>query len=630
MPSPSGSGTAKSGYARQSEVSVLSLANKQHKSTHIVFNAVIGCNWDRFGSAKSAQSSDEESTLANNRFTKANEYHVVPPPITGNPLTPRADISFAGLDEYAFRNKIIESKTTETNKTVGTDKAKITRKRSKPDKHGHGKRRAQKEPEMDVESAFLYGTIEEDVHQPPGFVDPAHPNKVYKARHHMFNVLCRNFTNVQDSGLCRSQFDRKSTTGGCQFLGMKTHILGIVQYKKLGQIMQISLLLRQNMLRSIKQRDPTSGIRGSGEEDWEDDWDASRAKLEANAELTKDVLGKDLPEEDFAKGMAEMVNQRKKHFAEERAKAKRNKPMTQSQLRIYMSNYLKNQGTWKLSQLKKLKFEEIKEEFDKLVQQIDTFVPINLEATKAKLKRYGEELQTKTSKKQRFDDKDVPAIGEKVAEVKEEEPVKRTGKRKKQKARKGINVDKSAQEDSETDKEESVEAMNPTPLTTKSDSVVNWKIFQQGQRSIYQIMRANGADTVYMSFGAMIKDFTREDLIELYRLVMQKYGTNRPEDAYDRVLWSDLRTMFDPPLNEDAIWSLPLQQKMVSWRYYDKCEVHCLTLEACTIYMLADRKYPLSKEACQVMLKMKLLDGKMNEVCYKLLKMIEKQAGIRK
>ncbi|GJR10083.1 hypothetical protein Tco_0792735 [Tanacetum coccineum] len=165
-----------------------------------------------------------------------------------------------------------------------------------------------------------------------------------------------------------------------------------------------------------------------------------------------------------------------------------------------------------------------------LDEEIDTFVPINLEATKAKLKRY-EELQTKTSKKQRFDDKDVPAIGDKVDEVKEEEPVKRTRKRKKQKARKGVNVDKSAQDNSETDKEES-------------------------------IMRANGADTVYMSFGAMVKDFTREDLIELYRLVMQKYGTNRPKDAYDIVLWSDLRTMFDPPLNEDAIWSLPLQQKM--------------------------------------------------------------------
>ncbi|GJS05730.1 hypothetical protein Tco_0322238 [Tanacetum coccineum] len=292
----------------------------------------------------------------------------------------------------------------------------------------------------------------------------------------------------------------------------------------------------------------------------EEDWDAIRAKLEANAELSKDVFGQDLLKQDFAKRMAEMVNQRKKHFAEERAKGKRNKPMTQSQLRIYMSNYLKNQGTWKLSQLKKLKFKEIKEEFDK----------------------YGEELQTKTSKKQRFDDKDVPIIGEKVAEVKEEEPVKRTGKRKKQKGRKGIKVDKILQEDSETNKEESVEAMNPTPLTTKSDSVVNWKIFQQGQRSIYQIMRANGADTVYMSFGAMVKDFTREDLIELYRLVMQKYGTNRPEDAYDRVLWSDLRTMFDPPLNEDAIWSLPLQQKMVSWSCEEKAKTKRQNLSKAT------------------------------------------------
>nr|GFA86219.1 hypothetical protein [Tanacetum cinerariifolium] len=36
--------------------------------------------------------------------------------------------------------------------------------------------------QMDVESAFLYGIIDEDVYvtQPPGFVDPKFPNKVYK------------------------------------------------------------------------------------------------------------------------------------------------------------------------------------------------------------------------------------------------------------------------------------------------------------------------------------------------------------------------------------------------------------------------------------------------------------------
>ncbi|GJY51777.1 hypothetical protein Tco_0442624 [Tanacetum coccineum] len=76
------------------------------------------------------RSSDEESTLANNRFTKANEYHAIPLPqkITGNLLNPRADISFAGLDEYAIRNKIIESKTLETTKTLGNTNDKNAKK----------------------------------------------------------------------------------------------------------------------------------------------------------------------------------------------------------------------------------------------------------------------------------------------------------------------------------------------------------------------------------------------------------------------------------------------------------------------------------------------------------------------
>ncbi|GJS29887.1 putative ribonuclease H-like domain-containing protein [Tanacetum coccineum] len=61
------------------------------------------------------KSSDEGSTPTNDMSSKADEYHVVPPPIIGNFLTPRADISFVGLDEYAIRNKIIESQTTKLN-----------------------------------------------------------------------------------------------------------------------------------------------------------------------------------------------------------------------------------------------------------------------------------------------------------------------------------------------------------------------------------------------------------------------------------------------------------------------------------------------------------------------------------
>ncbi|GKA26155.1 ribonuclease H-like domain-containing protein [Tanacetum coccineum] len=137
-----------------------------------------------------------------------------------------------------------------------------------------------------------------------------------------------------------------------------------------------------------------------------EDWDLIRAKLEANAELSKSMLGSELQGEDFAKRMVDLVNQRKKLFAEERAKAKRNKPMTQSQLKTYMMNYLKNQGSWKINQLKKLSFAEVKEEFDKLVKQIESFAPISFEATKASLKRFGEELQTKTPKRLKEDKDD--------------------------------------------------------------------------------------------------------------------------------------------------------------------------------------------------------------------------------
>ncbi|GKE27722.1 hypothetical protein Tco_1443106 [Tanacetum coccineum] len=150
-----------------------------------------------------------------------------------------------------------------------------------------------------------------------------------------------------------------------------------------------------------------------------EDWDLIRAKLEANAELSKSMLGSELQGEDFAKKMVDLVNQRKKYFAEERARAKRNKPMTQSQLKTYMMNYLKNQGTWKLSQLKKLSFEEVKEEFDKLVKQVESFAPISFEATKASLKIFGEELQTKTPKRLKDN------------EAKDDEPAKKSGKRRK-------------------------------------------------------------------------------------------------------------------------------------------------------------------------------------------------------
>ncbi|GKA78312.1 hypothetical protein Tco_0784849 [Tanacetum coccineum] len=178
-------------------------------------------------------------------------------------------------------------------------------------------------------------------------------------------------------------------------------------------------------------------------------------------------------------------------------------------------------------------------EFEKLVKSIERFMPME---TEERVKRQGVQLEQEFSKKQKIIENDIPTA-------------------------------------------------------TKPPSIVDWKIIPQiRQKAVYQIIRSDGSYKIYMSFGAILKDFSRDDLTELYRLVIKKYGANRPEEMYDIVLWGDLKTIVDPPLSDDAIW---------------------------------DRKYPLSKDACQVMLKMKLLDGTMDEVCYQLLKMIEKQAGLR-
>ncbi|GJX66188.1 ribonuclease H-like domain-containing protein [Tanacetum coccineum] len=77
-------------------------------------------------SGNEVRSSDEETTPANDKFSKADRYHVVPPPITGNFLTLRADISFVGLDEYAIRKKIIKSKTTKLNTDTSKSKTNET------------------------------------------------------------------------------------------------------------------------------------------------------------------------------------------------------------------------------------------------------------------------------------------------------------------------------------------------------------------------------------------------------------------------------------------------------------------------------------------------------------------------
>nr|GEU50182.1 putative ribonuclease H-like domain-containing protein [Tanacetum cinerariifolium] len=57
------------------------------------------------------RSSDEKNSVANDRFKKSEGYHAVPPPLTGNYMPPKPDLSFAGLDDSICKFKISETVT---------------------------------------------------------------------------------------------------------------------------------------------------------------------------------------------------------------------------------------------------------------------------------------------------------------------------------------------------------------------------------------------------------------------------------------------------------------------------------------------------------------------------------------
>ncbi|GKF72383.1 hypothetical protein Tco_0208497, partial [Tanacetum coccineum] len=121
------------------------------------------------------------------------------------------------------------------------------------------------------------------------------------------------------------------------------------------------------------------------------------------------------------------------------------------------------------------------------------------------------------------------------------------------------------------DKEEV--AIDDIPLVVKPPSIVDWKIHIEGKKTYYQIIRANGSSNMYLVFSHMLKSFDKEDLETLWKLVKAKHGSTRPEEGYERVLWGDLKIMFEHHV-EDLVWRNLQGNKVLVWKLFDSCGVH--------------------------------------------------------
>ncbi|GJW70127.1 hypothetical protein Tco_0127044 [Tanacetum coccineum] len=199
--------------------------------------------------------------------------------------------------------------------------------------------------------------------------------------------------------------------------------------------------------------------------------------------------------------------------------------------------------------------------FDKAFKMVSTFKDFRIELVEGKEKRAGIELVQEITKKQKVeDDKETAEIKQLMNIIPDEEEV----------------------------------ATDAIPLAVRCPSIVDWKIHKEGRKSYYQIIRADGKSQMHMFFSQMLKSFDREDLEDFYKLVKAKYESTRPVEDLDLLLWGDLKTMFEPHVEDE-------------------------------IYMLVEKKYPLAPLTLSMMLEKKLMIDYESEMAYQLLKFIMKQ-----
>ncbi|GJV42227.1 ribonuclease H-like domain-containing protein [Tanacetum coccineum] len=315
-----------------------------------------------------------------------------------------------------------------------------------------------------------------------------------------------------------------------------------------------------------------------------EEWEDIQARVEADEELVQRLQAEErekYTEAEQARMLAELINQRKRYFAAQRAEERRNKPPTQAQQRTYMSNYIKNIGGYTLQQLRGYSFDEIKTLFETTMRKVNTFVPIESEVDRAvpelaagSSKRVAEEeLDQESSKRQKTGESSELA----------EEP-----------------RDKEADELSQEELQQMMiivpeQGMNVEALQTKYP-IIDWEIYTEGTR--------------------------KDDLVMLWSLVKEKFNSTEPTDDKEREIWVELKRLFEPD-TDDELWKLQKKIHDLTWRLYDSCGVHHVyTEEGIDIYMLVEKEYPLSRGTLTLMLVAKLLVDQDNEMSRELLRKI--------
>nr|GEV81548.1 hypothetical protein [Tanacetum cinerariifolium] len=229
---------------------------------------------------------------------------------------------------------------------------------------------------------------------------------------------------------------------------------------------------------------------------------------ELEAELNRNINWDDVIEHVKEKGRQDNVVLR--------YQALKRKPQTEAHARKNMMIYLKNMAGFKLDYFKGISYDAIRLIFEKYFNSNVAFLEntkeqMEKEDNKA-LKRKVESSEEKAAKKHKLDE-----------EVKE--------------LRKHLQIVPNDDDDVYTE---------ATPLALKVP-VVDYEIYTVNNKPYYKIKRDDGSHQLYLSFLSMLRNFDREDLEVLWKLVKERFASSKPKNFSDDFLLTTLGAMFEKP-----------------------------------------------------------------------------------
>nr|GEY26026.1 hypothetical protein [Tanacetum cinerariifolium] len=136
-----------------------------------------------------------------------------------------------------------------------------------------------------------------------------------------------------------------------------------------------------------------------------------------------------------------------------------------------------------------------------------------------------------------------------------------------------------------------------TPLALKV-LVVDYQIHTDHNKPYYKIIRVDGTHQLFLSFISLLRNFDKEDLEMLWKIIQERFASSEPKNFSDDFLLNTLKTMFEKHNVKAHIWKNQRDSyglaKVKSWKLLESCRVHIITFTTTQMILLVERRYPLT------------------------------------